>query len=256
MRGDSCDLNSIVPSAHILLYYMVMSTLGQDRGKVAMYTALAISADGGATFVKPELHLVDLGDGGKNNIIWPLEPKTSGKAGDHQTGTVFFDTKPGVPKTEMYKMLALWNAGGKSALATYAFSSSDGINWKVIGDPTTPLYVGSDTQQVCFYDEGLGKYVACEFTSNLPLFVTRRTSRGAARVSRPAELAIAAKEAQEHQRRIDMCGRPGSLRPSDPLRAEGWALPVRHIGVLRGLQLLMRRDRTADVHGRRVRLHI
>ena len=76
---------------HILLYYMVMSTLGQDPDKVAMYTALAISADHGASFVKPELGLVDVGDGGKNNIVWPLAPKTVSKSGDHQTGTVWID---------------------------------------------------------------------------------------------------------------------------------------------------------------------
>ena len=67
---------------HILLYYMVMSTLGQDPDKVAMYTALAISADRGASFVKPELGLVDVGDGGKNNIVWPLVPKTVSKRVD------------------------------------------------------------------------------------------------------------------------------------------------------------------------------
>ena len=133
---------------HILLYYMVMSTLGQDADKVAMYTALAISADRGASFVKPELGLVDVGDGGKNNIVWPLAPKTVSKSGDHQTGTVWIDSKPGTPATEKYKMLALWNPPGGKGMGTFAWASPDGINWKVLGDPKTPLYTGSDTQQV------------------------------------------------------------------------------------------------------------
>ena len=145
---------------HILLYYMVMSTLGQDPDKVAMYTALAISADRGASFVKPELGLVDVGDGGKNNIVWPLAPKTVSKSGDHQTGTVWIDSKPGTPAAEKYKMLALWNPPGGKGMGTFAWASPDGINWKVLGDPKTPLYTGSDTQQVGFFDERLGKYVA------------------------------------------------------------------------------------------------
>ena len=90
---------------------MVMSTLGQDPDKVAMYTALAVSSDGGGSFFKPELGLVDVGDGGRNNIVWPTRPKTSSPSGDHQTGTVWIDTKPGVPPAEKYKMLALWNPG-------------------------------------------------------------------------------------------------------------------------------------------------
>jgi hypothetical protein len=138
---------------HILMYYMVMSTLGQDPNKVAMYTALAISSDGGASFIKPELGLVDVGDGGKNNIIWPLKPKTVSGAGDHQTGTVWIDSKPGTPPTERYKMLALWNPG--TGMGTYAWSSPDGIHFTLMGNPSKPLYTGSDTQQVGFWDQRL-----------------------------------------------------------------------------------------------------
>ena len=33
-------------------------------------------------------------------------------------------------------------------MGTYAWGSPDGIHWNILGHPTTPLYTGSDTQQV------------------------------------------------------------------------------------------------------------
>ena len=51
-----------------------MSTFGQRNNTVQFYTALAVSGDGGLTFTKPMLGLVDLGDGGKNNVIWQVMP--------------------------------------------------------------------------------------------------------------------------------------------------------------------------------------
>lgn len=144
---------------------MVMSTLGQRPNTVPMYTALAISADGGRSFTKPMLGLVDLGDGGKNNVIWPLEPQTKRAGGDHQTGTVFIDEAPGVPPEEKYKMTGLWLG------VTMAMASPDGIHFTVMdkgppssgcakGSPKGCIYTGSDTQQVAFWDKKLGKYAA------------------------------------------------------------------------------------------------
>ena len=48
----------------------------------------------GVTFRKPKLGIVSVNGSSANNIIWPPYPSP------HETGTVFIDTKPGVPADE------------------------------------------------------------------------------------------------------------------------------------------------------------
>lgn len=48
-----------------------------------------------------------------NNLVWP---RSDGRLGHppyayHEPGSVFIDTKPGVPPSERYKMVASWKGG-------------------------------------------------------------------------------------------------------------------------------------------------
>lgn len=150
----SFGYNSVVDNGtHILLYYFVFTAFpwpdgprGKNRDEVnkeQWYTCLATSSDGGSTFVKPRLGLIEINGSRDNNCVWP---PGGWNATHHETGTVFIDSKPGVPSNHRYKMIAT-NPGSAS--------SRDGIHWT----PDGGLWAGSDTQQVAWYDQRLKQYV-------------------------------------------------------------------------------------------------
>jgi hypothetical protein len=150
----SFGYNSVVDNGtHVLLYYLIFTAFpwpGGPRGKnrdetykEQWYTCLATSADGGKTFVKPRLGVIEINGTTDNNCVWP---PGGWNATHHETGTVFLDSNPGVPPSQRYKMVAT-NPGSAS--------SPDGIHWKPDGD----LWAGSDTQQVAWWDEQRRQYV-------------------------------------------------------------------------------------------------
>lgn len=114
------------------------------RDQDARY-AYAESKDG-IRWEKASLGLVEYNGSKANNLIWDrLDGKTTHGAG--------FFKDPTAPPEERYKVLFL---SGNGVAGGY---SADGIHWKAYErDPI--LAVGSDTQQVAFWDARLGKYVA------------------------------------------------------------------------------------------------
>ena len=119
-----------------------------SKYKEQFYTCLATSTDGGVTFFKPSLGVIEINGSTANNCVWP---PGGWNAIDHQTGSVFIDTNPAVPATERYKMIATYGGSAKT------MTSPDGVHFTAVN---TESYSGSDTQQVAWYDERLGKYVA------------------------------------------------------------------------------------------------
>ena len=93
-----------------------------------------------------------------NNIVWPPEKDLG--TGGHETGTVFIDSKPGVPPTAKYKMVCTWKGGA------FSLQSPDGIRWTPMS--STPAYTGSDTGQVAFWSQREGKYLAYRRTRGPP----------------------------------------------------------------------------------------
>ena len=120
------------------------------------YTLLATSADDeGKVFTKPSLGIFahDASTGNtSNNIIMPDRRITSGWS----PGTVWIDEKPGIPKNEKFKMIALyyWNCPSLAqhhGACTYTFGSPDGIhNWTRLGENASYIGISSDfTPTVC-----------------------------------------------------------------------------------------------------------
>jgi len=99
----------------------------------------------GITWNKPRLGLVDYSGSMDNNIMYP----TPGR--QYHGGTVFKD--PTAPRSERYKIV--YGLGGVGLVGGW---SADGIHWQM--NERQPLLLSQcDTQNVCFWDERIGKYV-------------------------------------------------------------------------------------------------
>ena len=154
--------NSLVelPNGTIYLYYDAMNFTLNPPAINYRYTLLAVSTDpDGKAFSKPALGLFAHEGNPNTNIIAPDRRITSGWS----PGTVWIDEKPGIPATEKFKMVALyyWNCPSLAehrGACTYAFGSPDGIRWARLG--ANASYIGSDTQDVCLWDDSINKYVA------------------------------------------------------------------------------------------------
>ena len=128
------------------LYYGCRHGLG-DKEVGGNRECLATSSDGGHTWRKPSLGLVEIAGSVDNNVLPPAS-NTS------QFIDMFRDTRPGVPDSEIWK--ALVNTDG----AQYIWGSSkdDGIHWKQLA--TTPALTDADTQNILVgWHDGLQKYV-------------------------------------------------------------------------------------------------
>jgi len=119
-----------------------------DSSEVTRYC----ESDDGIHWRKPNLGLVEL-DGSKNNNIILREK------GVCHNFCPFIDARPGVPAGERYKALGgviLRNPGG----GLIAFASADGIRWRRMADKPVITKGAFDSQNVAFWSETEGKYVA------------------------------------------------------------------------------------------------
>lgn len=102
-------------------------------------------SEDGIHWKKPALGIVEFNGSKENNIVWRGE-------GTHNF-VPFLDTRPGVPAGERYKAV-----GGDRSL--YAFRSADGLRWEMIRKEPVITDGAFDSQNVVFFDNVLGKYVA------------------------------------------------------------------------------------------------
>jgi hypothetical protein len=132
-------------------FFMYYDVIAQNLPTVLRFTALAISHDG-ITFTKPSLGAVWYNGSRANNLVWPPSDGRAGHASYayHEPGSVFLDTKPGVPAAERFKMVASWQGG------VWVMSSPDGIQFQAMYGK--PVVAHSDTQNVAFYDQYKQRY--------------------------------------------------------------------------------------------------
>ena len=127
--------------------YFVFSAFPLPTNKSAYqnqwFTCLAVSDDGGVTFTKPNLGVIEVGGSNENNCVWP---PGGWDAAHHETGTVFIDSNPAVPAEERIKMIATWGGPSKGSTdGMYTFASADGIHFKPLS-PTPACTSPSPTQ--------------------------------------------------------------------------------------------------------------
>jgi len=137
------------------------NTVFEDNGRYRMwYDAIdnegnrhlcyAESLDG-THWVKPRLGLVEYRGSRDNNIVFPPMEKAEFE------GSVFKDSRPECPSEEKYKLIGRLRAEGFEK-GIWVFTSPDGLHWRPLVE--RPVYRDNDTQDVCFWDDRIGKYVA------------------------------------------------------------------------------------------------
>ncbi|MBN1852672.1 MAG: hypothetical protein JW829_08105 [Pirellulales bacterium] len=147
------------------LYYMwyhAMDTIQWDGTTREGCICLALSEDG-IHWERPKINLIRYGEEPWNNIV-----VGHGAAGIElgQDGCmVFLDTN--APENERYRMVAKFGADvqDEDSQAIHVYSSPDGIHWKLTHPSVViarPQEQGHhlDSQNVIFWDERIGKYVA------------------------------------------------------------------------------------------------
>ena len=125
----------------------------QARRGGNMWIGYATSKDG-LTWDKPNLGLVEIEGSKDNNIVFPFK---SAAPFQIEGGCVFIDSNPACPPQEKYKMIVRWRPSEAEHHGTWVLVSADGIHFKPIADK--PSFRDSDTGNVGFWDERIGKYV-------------------------------------------------------------------------------------------------
>jgi hypothetical protein len=141
---SSSGCSVIEVNGEIRVYYDAISPSPAERKR---WLCVAVSKDG-KTFVKPKLGLVPFEGREDTNIVWPLKHVPS-----HEPGNVFIDTNPACPPAERFKLVyCFWDSGCNMAY------SADGFNFAAY-EPA-PAFRSSDTTNIGFFDDRLGRYVA------------------------------------------------------------------------------------------------
>jgi hypothetical protein len=130
-------------SGVVRLYYRASIP---DRSEGTVISAMAESTDGGLTFVRPDLGIVEYEGSKKNNILFksgspfPSPPPS------------FIDTNPGCKPDERYKGF------GTRDLRLYAVCSADGLRWRSMHEGPLEMPGVFDTINTAFWDTESGCY--------------------------------------------------------------------------------------------------
>lgn len=136
--------NSVMEDEGVLkLWY---DAIASDESR---WCCLATSQDG-IHWEKPNLGIVPFQGQRDTNIVFPPDRMS------HEPSCVFKDTNPACPPAEQYKMVASLHPPG-SKNGTYVAASADGLHWKLMKD--APAFRSSDTNNICFFDNRIGRYV-------------------------------------------------------------------------------------------------
>ncbi len=129
-----------------LLYYRGHYPLADAAGDSSRrQTAhVAISTDG-VHFERPELGLYDLGDGGRNNVIW--------QGSQAHNLVPFLDQNPATPADQRFKAV-----GGSGKDNLYALYSPDGMRWRLAQEAPLAVPGAFDSANVALWDGVIGRY--------------------------------------------------------------------------------------------------
>jgi len=139
-----CAYNTVMEDGGV--YKMWYDAIADDGSRWLCY---ATSTDG-VQWDKPALDIVPFKGRTDTNIVFPFEKRS------HEPGCVFVDTNPDCPAEARYKMVCSYD--GPGGRGTYVFASSDGLRWRPVSDK--PSFRSSDTGNVAFFDDRIGRYVA------------------------------------------------------------------------------------------------
>jgi len=155
-----CAYNTVMfDEGKFRMWYDTIS-YNEQKKQSCRFLSYAESKDG-INWVKPILGLIEFAGSKNNNIVAPPSPNAS-----QQGGTIFRDDN--APASERYKLWTSYQPSEEEKArgikrGSYAMVSPDGLRWKMLGkDRGYRLKRGqaSDSQNICFWDNDLSKYVA------------------------------------------------------------------------------------------------
>lgn len=129
-----------------LLYYRGNYPLADGDGdNSARQTANVAVSDDGIRFRRPELGIHDLGDRGRNNVVW--------HGVQAHNLVAFRDASPGCRPEERFKAV-----GGSGRNNLYALFSPDGFRWRLAREKPLDIPGAFDSANVPFWDGEIGRY--------------------------------------------------------------------------------------------------
>jgi len=129
-----------------LLYYRGHYPLSKDEGDGSkQQTANVAISEDGIHFERPELGILDLGDGGRNSVVW--------QGIQSHNLVAFHDTNPACIPEERFKAV-----GGTGKNNLYALYSPDGLHWRLAQEEPLAVPGAFDSANVAFWDGVVGKY--------------------------------------------------------------------------------------------------
>ncbi|MCC6443773.1 MAG: hypothetical protein IT210_10010 [Armatimonadetes bacterium] len=130
-------------SETVRLYYR--ASIPDRSNEDLVVFALAESDDGGLSFRRPELGLVEFKGSKRNNILHIGEPP-------FVPPPAFKDTNPACPPDQRYKGLsARWRK-------LFAMASADGLRWRPLSEDPVEMEGTFDTVNTAFWDSRAGCY--------------------------------------------------------------------------------------------------
>lgn len=130
-----------VSATELRIYYDTFGQFGR-------FLCVAVSQDGGRTWDKPSLGLIEFDGSTANNIVAGKPINSTSMEESIEPGTVFLDSNPDCPAAEKWKMVITWKGGATM------FASADGFDFKNM--TAGPSLTGSDSQDVVFWDPRAG----------------------------------------------------------------------------------------------------
>lgn len=149
--ANDLEYGTIIKDGDLFRLYTRDNRQAKFDGDASEVTRYCESRDG-IHWTRPNLGLVEI-DGSKNNNVILHEKSVC------HNFSPFLDSRPGVPANERFKALAgtiLRNPGG----GLIAFASGDGIHWRKLSEKPVMDKGAFDSQNVSFWSEREGKYVA------------------------------------------------------------------------------------------------
>ena len=143
-EDDVAGFKSVVDDdGTVRLYYR--ASIPDRSNEAHVLVAVAESDDGGVTFCRPNLGLVEFEGPKENNILFEGEPP-------FVPPPAFIDTNPDCKPDERYKGLgAHWKK-------LFAMSSPDGLHWRPMSEDLIEMDGTFDTQNTAFWDACSGCY--------------------------------------------------------------------------------------------------
>lgn len=149
--ADNLEYGTVIKDGDVFRLYTRDGRGAKFDGDSSEVTRYCESRDG-LHWTRPKLGLHAVEGSAENNVI--LHEKSV-----CHNFSPFLDTRPGVPAEERFKALAgtiLRNPGG----GLIAFASGDGVHWRKMSEKPVLTRGAFDSQNVSFWSESEGKYVA------------------------------------------------------------------------------------------------